>query len=96
MALTLRPVDGFSLRFEGAERVVRMVFDDIIFYVAALGTPLGPRFNIHVRHVLLSLDRFCSRNENYTKIRPPVALPTSGAERQNGYNFLRFVGANLA
>jgi len=40
MALTLRPVDGFSLRFEGAERVVRMVFDDIIFYVTALGTPL--------------------------------------------------------
>ena len=30
VALTFRPIDRFSLRFEGAKHMVRMVFDDII------------------------------------------------------------------
>jgi hypothetical protein len=41
VALTFRPIDCFSLRFEGAEYVVRMVFDDIIVDMAPLGAALG-------------------------------------------------------
>ena len=38
---TFRPIDCFSLRFEGAEHVVRMVFDDIIVDMSPSGRPLG-------------------------------------------------------
>ena len=55
VARTFRPIDRFSLRFEGAEHVVRMVFDDIIVDMAPLRAALGARFNVNVRHVLLSL-----------------------------------------
>jgi hypothetical protein len=41
MALAFRPIDRFSLRFEGAEHMVRMVFDDIIVDMAPSGLPLG-------------------------------------------------------
>ena len=58
MVLTFRPSDCFSLRFEGAEHVVRMVFDDIIVDMAPLRAALGARFNVNVRHTLLSLGSF--------------------------------------
>jgi hypothetical protein len=35
-ALTFRPIDRFSLRFEGADHVIRMVFYDIIVDTAPL------------------------------------------------------------
>jgi hypothetical protein len=50
MAATFRPVDRFSLRFEGAERVVGMVFDNIIVDMAPLRAALGARFHVNVRH----------------------------------------------
>ena len=58
MAVTFRPIDSFSLRFEGAEHVVRMIFDDIILNGAALGSALWARFNVNVRHALISLGSF--------------------------------------
>jgi len=51
MALTFRPIDGFSLRFEGPEHVVRMVLDDIIVDTAPLAA-LGTWFNVNIRHAL--------------------------------------------
>jgi hypothetical protein len=41
MAPAFRPVDRFVLGFESAERMVRMVLDDIVLDRAALRTPLG-------------------------------------------------------
>jgi hypothetical protein len=58
VTLAFRPIDRFSLRFEGAKHVVRMVFDDIVVDMAPLRTALGARFNVNVRHALLSLDIF--------------------------------------
>jgi hypothetical protein len=58
VALTFRPIDRFSLRFEGAEHVVRMVFDDIIVDMAPLRATLGTRFNVNVRHALFSVGCF--------------------------------------
>jgi hypothetical protein len=59
VTLIFCPIDRFSLRFEGAEHMVRMVFDDIIVDMAPLGAALGARFNVNVRHALLSLGSFC-------------------------------------
>jgi len=50
MAHTFRPIDRFSLCFEGAEHVVGMVFDNIIVDMASLRAALGARFNVNVRH----------------------------------------------
>jgi hypothetical protein len=50
--LTFRPVDCFSLRFEGCERVVGMVFHDIFVDVGPLGAALGVCFNVDVRNNL--------------------------------------------
>jgi hypothetical protein len=55
VAFTFRPLDRFSLRFEGAEHVVRMVFDHIIVDMAPLRASLGARLNVNVRHICLSL-----------------------------------------
>ncbi len=74
VAPTFRPIDRLSLRFEGGEHVIRMVFDDIIVDMAPLGAALGPRFNVNVRHAPLSLGKFCWRPKNYTKPETPVAL----------------------
>jgi hypothetical protein len=41
-ALAFRPIDRFSLRSEGAEHMVGMVFDDIIVDMAPLGPALAP------------------------------------------------------
>lgn len=46
VALTFRPIDGFSLGVEGAEHMVRMVFDDIIVDPAALGASLRTRLDV--------------------------------------------------
>jgi hypothetical protein len=59
VALTFRPIDRFSLRFEGADHVIRMVFYDIIVDTAPLRAALWPRFNVNIRHALLSLGSFC-------------------------------------
>ena len=74
--LTLSPIDGFSLRFEGAEHVVGVVFDNIILDVAPFTAALGAQLNIHVRHDLLSLVLLL-RNKNYTEPNPPVAPETA-------------------
>jgi len=73
--LTPSPIDGFSLRFEGAEHVVGVVFDNIILDVAPFAAALGARLNINVRHDLLSLVLLL-RNKNYTEpnLRWPLKL----------------------
>jgi hypothetical protein len=53
VALTFCPIDCFSLRFEGRECVVRMVFHDIIVDTGPFRAALGARFNVNVRHDLL-------------------------------------------
>jgi hypothetical protein len=58
VTLTFRPIGRFFLRFEGAEYVVGMIFDDIILDRAPLRAALGACFNVNVRHVLLSLGSF--------------------------------------
>src|ERR1700720_274868 len=59
VAVTFRPIDRFSLRFEGAEHMVRMVFDDIVVDTAPLRAALWARFNVNIRHTVLSLGSFC-------------------------------------
>ena len=41
VAITFRPVDRFPLRFKGAERVVSVIFHDIIVDMTALEATLG-------------------------------------------------------
>jgi hypothetical protein len=41
--LTFGPIDRFLLRFEGAEYMVRMIFDYIIVDATSLGAALGAR-----------------------------------------------------
>jgi hypothetical protein len=41
VALTFRPIDSFSLGFEGAKDVVCMVFDGIIVDMAPVRAALG-------------------------------------------------------
>src|SRR6266446_3987852 len=55
MAPSFRPIDRFSLRSEGCEHVVGMVFDDLIVDPAPLRPTLGPRLNVNVCHSLASL-----------------------------------------
>jgi hypothetical protein len=55
VAVTLRPFDSFSLRFESAEHVVRTVFDDIIVDRGSLRSAFRARFNVNVRDALRSL-----------------------------------------
>jgi hypothetical protein len=50
VAVTFGPINCFSLRFEGAEDVIGMIFDDIIVDVAAFRTALRARFNVNVCH----------------------------------------------
>jgi hypothetical protein len=52
VSVTFRPIDRFSLRFEGAEHMVRMVFDDIIVDTAPLRAALWARFNVNIRHTV--------------------------------------------
>jgi hypothetical protein len=58
MAPVSRPIDRFSLRAEGGEHMVSMVFDDIIVDTAALRPAPGARLNVNVRHSFLSLGSF--------------------------------------
>src|ERR1700680_4405621 len=48
-----RPVDRFSLRFEGGKDVVAVIFGYIIFDRRTLRPTLGTGLNVDVRHVLL-------------------------------------------
>jgi len=54
MAALFRPIDRFLLRFEGADHMARMVFNDIVVDIAPVRATLGARFNVNVRHALLS------------------------------------------
>jgi len=67
VALALRPIDRFSLRFEGAKHMVRVVFDDIVVNTAPLRAALGARFNVNVRHRLHSLGWLCRHNRELHK-----------------------------
>jgi hypothetical protein len=58
VALTFRPIDRFLLRFEGAEHVVGVVFDDIIVDGVAVRAALGARLNVNVRHAFRFLALF--------------------------------------
>src|ERR1051326_1238365 len=62
MTLSFRPFNRFSLRVEGAEHVVRMVFHDIIVDPAPLGTAFRPRLDIDVRHSHLPALRLALRD----------------------------------
>src|ERR1700730_12756591 len=44
--------------FEGAKHMVRMVFDDIIVDTAPLRAVLWARFNVNIRHAVLSPGSF--------------------------------------
>jgi len=59
----------------GRQRVVRMVFDDIIVDMAPFGAALGARFNVNIPHALLSLGL---RKENYTKPKHLIACRQAG------------------
>jgi hypothetical protein len=74
VALTFRPIDRFFLRFESAEHVVGMVFDDIIVDGVPMRATLGARFNVNVRHVLLSLGGSRWGDENNTNYKPLVVV----------------------
>jgi hypothetical protein len=50
MTIFYRPVDRFSLRFEGGKDVVAVIFDYVIFDRRTLRPTLGPGLNINVRH----------------------------------------------
>jgi hypothetical protein len=45
-----RPVDRFSLRFEGGKDVVAVIFDYIIFDGRTLRPTLGTGLDVNVRH----------------------------------------------
>ena len=62
VAVLLRPIDRFPLRFEGAECVVHVVFHDIVVDMATLRAALGARFYVNVRHALRSLGSFVGGN----------------------------------
>jgi len=54
--------------------VVGMVFDDIIVDGVPVRAALGARFNVNVRHILLSLDYLLLLGDkNNTNPKPPVA-----------------------
>jgi hypothetical protein len=46
----LRPFDCFVVGLEGLKDMVRVVFNDVILYGAALWTPLRSRLDKDVRH----------------------------------------------
>jgi hypothetical protein len=48
-----RPVDRFSLRFEGGKNAVAVIFGYIIFDRGARTATLGTGLNVNVRHVFL-------------------------------------------
>ena len=43
VSLAFRPIDRFSLSFEGSQNVIGMIFDDEILDVTALWAALGAR-----------------------------------------------------
>jgi hypothetical protein len=52
MVLASRPINCFSLRFEGGKHVVGVIFNYVIVDMAALGAALGTRLNVNVGHDL--------------------------------------------
>jgi hypothetical protein len=53
VALSLRPLNRFSLCPERSKRVVGVILYDIILDRTALGTALRPSFNVNVGHTIL-------------------------------------------
>lgn len=74
MTLTLCPINRFSLRFESAEHVVGMVFDNIIVDMTSLGAAFRPRFNVNVRHALLPLGTLSEKIRIARRVGDPPAL----------------------
>ena len=56
VTLRFRPIDCFFLGFESAQLMVRMVFDYIILNGRPFRATLRTRFDVNVRHSLLSAD----------------------------------------
>jgi hypothetical protein len=56
VTLTFGPIYCFPLCSEGAEDVIRMIFDDKIVDGSSLGAPFGARFNVYFRHAVASCD----------------------------------------
>ena len=50
VALFFCPIDCFSLRLEGGEGVVGVVFHDIVIYMAAFGSAFRASLDINVGH----------------------------------------------
>jgi hypothetical protein len=50
MTSSLRPFDSLSLRLEGTEHVVGMVFNNVIVDPAPLRPTFGPCLDIDIRH----------------------------------------------
>jgi hypothetical protein len=61
MPILLRPIDRFLLGSESAERVIGMIFNDIIGNWTAFRSALWPRFDIHRRHIFFSYDTITGR-----------------------------------
>jgi hypothetical protein len=54
MAVAFRPIDRISLRLEGGEDVICVVFDYIIVDVTPFRTALGTCLDVDVRHIVHS------------------------------------------
>jgi hypothetical protein len=67
VTLRFRPIDCFFLSFEGAEHVVRVIFDYIVVDRRPFWASLWPGFYVNVCQGLSSL-RFLSKNRNYMMI----------------------------
>ncbi len=91
MPLMSRPIDCFSLRFEGHKCVVRMVFHDIFVDMSPLGAALGVCFNVNVGHDLLSFlvlstKRKFSRSDQSPEVIDDVFVGL-GAEAAEGLSW---------
>jgi hypothetical protein len=71
VVLTFRPIDCFSLRFEGGEHVIRVIFNHVIVDRAALGAALGTRLNVNIGHYLAPGDFVDEANKEWRPRRRP-------------------------
>jgi hypothetical protein len=69
MAVLVRPVDCFTLRFERGQCVIGMIFDYIVVDMGALRAALGTRFDKNDRHALFLQGSFVSEAGNYAQIK---------------------------
>src|SRR5260370_22832514 len=89
VALTFRPIDRFSLRFEGADHVIRMVFYDIIVDTAPLRCQTISGASKQAR-----CSAFCGEpvydSQHHTSPRLLCRDATAGLARQVGDGWLEF------